>query len=310
MENTGNIKHLHLSDVFKNEAHNFTPWLTHHLDLLSNAVGVEITNPDREHLLTTCFVDIVAQVGDLEDDRVVIENQYGASDHDHLGKLVTYASTVGAKVAIWIVEEARTEHITALETLNRNFFNGCVFFLVKASAMTIDDSLPAILFTPIVKPERAVKTAELSPVNNSLKLFWEAFLAKCKTERFMPFAKERKYLTDYWLDAGIGYGSRCYLSISVKKDAFTIKTVIHYPDTKDTDEVFNGFHEYADEIESIYGERLKWSTEEGVKYRYFGATYSGGYGCEAKELDAIVSMACEKLKKLYEALEKFASLIR
>jgi len=310
MEKTGTLKNLRLNEVFKHEAHDFTPWLTHHLDLLSAAVGIEITNPEREHLLTTCFVDIVAQIGDSEDCKVVIENQYGSSDHDHLGKVVTYASTVGAKVAIWIVEEAREEHISALETLNKNFFNGCVFFLVKASAIAIDDSLPAILFNTIVKPERAVEIAELSPINNSLKLFWEAFIAKCQSEHFAPFAKERKYLTDYWLDAGIGYGSRYYLSISAKKDAFTIKAVIHYPDQKDTDEVFNSIHEYANEIESIYGERLQWSTDEGVKYRYFSATYSGGYGCEAKDLNTIVSVACEKLKALHKAAEKFASLIR
>jgi hypothetical protein len=40
----------------------------------------------------------------------VIENQFGRSDHDHLGKLVTCLAAFGAKSAVWIVVEARGEH--------------------------------------------------------------------------------------------------------------------------------------------------------------------------------------------------------
>ena len=49
---------------------------------------------------------------------VVVENMFGATDHDHLGKMITYAAGLGASHAVLVASEFRPEHKSALHWLN------------------------------------------------------------------------------------------------------------------------------------------------------------------------------------------------
>ena len=71
----------------------------------------------------------------------LLKNQLERSNHDHLGKLITYLTAIDAKAAIWIVKEARPEHISAISWLNES--SSASFYLVKLEAVRIGDSLPA-----------------------------------------------------------------------------------------------------------------------------------------------------------------------
>lgn len=46
------------------------------------------------------------------------------TDHDHLGKLITYASGKAADLVIWLVRKARPEHKAAIEWLNNHTDEG------------------------------------------------------------------------------------------------------------------------------------------------------------------------------------------
>ncbi len=48
---------------------------------------------------------------------VVIENQLGKTDHDHLGKAITYGSVLDATAVVWIASEFTEEHQKALESV-------------------------------------------------------------------------------------------------------------------------------------------------------------------------------------------------
>ena len=52
--------------------------------------------------------------------KVIIENQLESSNHEHLGKIITYASGLDAQVVVWIVKNAKEEHRSAIEWLNNN----------------------------------------------------------------------------------------------------------------------------------------------------------------------------------------------
>lgn len=59
-------------------------------------------------------VDILAKDEDNEK-TIIIENQLDKTDHDHLGKLIVYASGLDAEVSIWIVKDVREEHKQAVQ---------------------------------------------------------------------------------------------------------------------------------------------------------------------------------------------------
>lgn len=105
--------------VWKNEALNFTRWLAEeeNLALLGETIGADLELIETESSIGSFSVDIFAN--DISSNRkVVIENQLEASDHDHLGKTITYASGKDAQTIVWIVSRARDEHAQAISWLN------------------------------------------------------------------------------------------------------------------------------------------------------------------------------------------------
>ena len=108
----GKITREHdLRTVWSNEAQAFTPWLAEHLDVLGDALGITIELEERESSVGAFSLDILARDQD-SGEAVVIENQIEQSDHEHLGKLITYASGKDAKYIVWIVKDAREELTT------------------------------------------------------------------------------------------------------------------------------------------------------------------------------------------------------
>lgn len=97
-----------LREVWKNEAQDFTPWLAkdENLELLCEAIGIDITLEEKESSVGTFSVDIFAKE-EGTGRNIIIENQLEDTNHDHLGKLITYASGKNAEIVIWIVKRAR-----------------------------------------------------------------------------------------------------------------------------------------------------------------------------------------------------------
>ncbi|MDP3764025.1 MAG: DUF4268 domain-containing protein [bacterium] len=149
-KNLGKIKKVDLRDVFPGEASDFTPWLESNIDQLSEAIGVEIIDVKREERIGDFNCDLIGKEANSED-KVIIENQFNQTNHDHLGKIITYASGVGARYVVWVSEKIREEHQKALEWLNENA-SDVSFFGVEVSAITIDESNPALSFKSVVEP--------------------------------------------------------------------------------------------------------------------------------------------------------------
>jgi hypothetical protein len=182
----GELSQVDLQKFWLNEAANFTPWLAknENLERLSSALGMELEKEGVEVHVGPYRADIVAR--DLSSEtRAVIENQLGKTDHDHLGKAITYASGLDARILIWIAKKFSEEHRRALDFLNENAAPNLLCYGVEIQLWKIDDSRPAPVFNIVSSPnEYPLITNEegLSETKSLYLEFWTAFKDYCSAQ--------------------------------------------------------------------------------------------------------------------------------
>lgn len=177
------IQRVKLRDVWPHEAISFTVWLENNIDVVNECVDLNLGSVRREKNAGDFNVDLVAE--DESGNLVIIENQLEKSNHDHLGKLITYLTVLEAKAAIWIVSEPRPEHVRAIAWLNES--RAAAFYLVKVEAIRIGSSPPAPLLTLITGPsEEATEVGdtkkEIAERHIARKKFWTALLALARNQ--------------------------------------------------------------------------------------------------------------------------------
>ena len=140
MVEIGKLERVSLREVWPHEQYDFTTWLQDNLDVLNDYLPFELDSAEREASAGAFNVDLVAE--DSDSKIVVIENQLGQTDHDHLGKVITYLSALDAERAIWICAKPRPEHTKAVAWLNDS--SSAEVYLFKIDAIRIGDSEPAL----------------------------------------------------------------------------------------------------------------------------------------------------------------------
>ena len=277
-ENIGRLQRVDLRDVWSSEPQDFTPWLAENIDVLNSAIDLSLSIVEREHPAGDFSVDLVAE--DELGNPVIIENQLERSDHDHLGKLITYLTAIDAKAAIWIVSDPRPEHIRAISWLNES--SSASFYLLKLEAVQIEDSPRAPLLTLIVGSSETSQEAgetrrEFTERHLLRHRFWASLLER---------AKEKTQL-----HANISAGQYSYVQAGTGKRGLTLRYVVqkHTSDIdlyidrgreagNENEEIFDALEEAKEEIEEAFGESLEWGRRENRRACRINKRFAlGGY---------------------------------
>lgn len=202
--NLDKLKKVDLRDVWPHEALDFTKWLSEepNLAMLSSAIGIELELIETESSVGSFNVDIYAQEAGTGR-KVIIENQLEDTNHDHLGKVITYAAGKGAEVVVWVVARARDEHRQAIEWLNQHTDSDFGFFLVEIELWSIGDSLPAPRFSVVEQPNewtKAIKLSEGLSETERVKLsYWTKYREMAQaTPDFLKMFNPQKPSKDHW----------------------------------------------------------------------------------------------------------------
>ena len=293
-----------LRTIWPHEAYNFSKWLAQdeNLAMLSDTIGIDIVLDELESPVGGFSVDLFAtEEGTAR--RIIIENQLEDTNHDHLGKIITYASGKGAEVVIWIVKRARDEHKQAIEWLNQHTDEDIGFFLLEIELWKINDSLPAPKFNVVERPNdwaKTIKAAEGLSETQKIQLeFWQAFnqYAFSKPE-FKQFFSQRKPYPQNWYDLSVGVPA-CRIGLSANTQKKCIGVEIYISDDK---ELFEKFKAKKNDIEACIGMPLEWIT--ATKDCRILALHDGDIKKGEAEWPEYFAWYCNMALKVREMLKK------
>ena len=295
-----------LRTIWPHEALDFTPWLADekNIGLLSDAIGIDITVDETESNVGDFHVDIVAtETG--TDRKIIIENQLEDTNHDHLGKLITYASGKEASIIVWVVKRAREEHKAAIEWLNNHTDDKVGFFLCEIKLYKIGASCPAVKFNVVEQPNDWTKAIKQSAITNETEKlrfdYWQVFYDYITNDKaFMKLLNPQKPRTDHWFNLYLGT-SLCHLSVNQiqKRDELNIEIYID-----NSKEFFAKLETNKDTIESIVGEKLDWRELPNRKASRIILAREADFTDQSKwqeQFDWIV----DKAKRLQKAVKQF-----
>ncbi len=273
----GKLKAVDIRTVWPHEQYDFSKWLAmdDNIKELGDTLNLSLTDVETEKFVGNYRCDILCK-DEITGKIVLIENQLEPTNHDHLGKIITYASGLDAAVVIWIVSSARDEHASAIEWLNKHTDDDISFFLLEVHAYKIGDSDPAPQFKIIEQPNDFVKTVkniakntELNESQKSRLEFWTQF-NEIIVANGKPF-NTRKASTDHWYNVAIG-SSEANISIDLVNKEHKIRIGLWINDNKD---IFDSLFQQKSSIENALGIELEWHRLDGKKASYI-CTYVNG----------------------------------
>lgn len=305
MTSISKIDIVPIRQAFKHEALNFSVWLEENIDALSERIGRDLTVIEREKAVGSFTVDLFCE--DKDGNTVIVENQLERTDHDHLGKLLTYMVNLEAKTAIWVATEARQEHQRVIDWLNESTGADYAFYFVQVEAIRIDDSPYAPLFTPLAQPDEQTRAIgaqkkELAERDLLCLEFWEQLLKRSKGRTRLT--ENRSPTKDHWFEVAAGKAGIHYAYL-----LFVDKAGVEvYIDTADADRnkaIFDALHAEREEIENEFGSPLDWQRLNDKRASRIRVTFHGQGSLREKELwPSLQDTLIEAMIRLDKAFRK------
>ncbi|NKE37468.1 DUF4268 domain-containing protein [Natronococcus sp. JC468] len=293
--------------IWENELE-FTAWLDENIDVLNEELGTSFTVLEREkHTPTGFSIDLVVED---EDERTegVIECQLGESDHDHLGKLLTYLTAFDSDIAVWIVRTPRYEHKRAVEWLNES--SEKEFYIVTIEGIEVSGST-APLFTQVVGPspvarEIGEEKRELSERDMMQERFWEQLLEKSNKE--FPLFRSISPKHQAWNGKGAGIGGVAY-NYYIANNWARVELYIDTASKERNEEIYESLLENRSEIEAEFGGELTWERLDGKRACRIKKRVSDKGLTDEEQWDVTQERMIDAMIRLYNSIKPYVEQI-
>ena len=254
-----------IRSVWPHEQHNFSEWLASNIDLLNNAVGMDLEVTDKELHVGSFRADIVCK--DINIGKVVIENQLERTDHDHFGKIITYAAGIDASAVIWIARTFTEPHLTAIKWLNEETSENRQFFAIEIHLFKIGDSAPAPYLKVVAQPNEWKKIIKSSSDGDAK--------SQLESTRYSYWTCLAEYLQDKGYNGSLPKPARTHynnlplgkshLSLTMTLDSThnIIKTMIYLEGDKAKSRYDYLKEKCYDQGVKMFGKELAWIDKDG-----------------------------------------------
>ena len=295
----------------------FDKWLVSEdgLERLQAATHIEI-DPEsisQQESVGGFSADIVAE--DTEGKRVVIENQRGKTDHDHLGKLLTYADGLAAGAGgchlVWIAENIRGEHRAALDWLNNQTGDDVNFFGLEIKLLKVMRRegqpqegvglLPE--FKVVSRPNDWVRESKkiegkLSPKQEKQRAFWSKVVEK------NSLFQDRSLPKGHYFEKYAGH-SGCTWNLDFLQGEIRVNLTLQKQDREHNKFIFDHIKQHHQaEVEAAFGAQLQWDRKDDVNRSMIVYTQDvAGEGWNEDKWDDFVDWLDVHINKLKDALD-------
>ena len=301
--NLSKLKKIELREAWSHEAHDFTKWLAQeeNLRMLGDELGFDFKLIQTEAGVGSFSADILAEEENTGK-KIIIENQLEATDHDHLGKLITYASGYDAKVCVWVVKDVREEHRQAIDWLNEHTDEDTEFYLVRIELWQIENSPYAPKFEIVSKPNDWTKTIRNSSDNGELTEtkvkqldFWNQLKEFARKNN--SNIRFQKSYGQHWMNISVG-SSMAHLALIANFRDRIAGIELYIPNNK---QLYKHLFGNKTEIESELSENLEWMELPEKKASRIKINIEGNFEDEKKWENYFEWMIkeVEKFKKVF-----------
>lgn len=304
----GVLNKVGLREIWPHEASDFTPWLAENIDELGKALGMDLELIEQEASVGDFSLDILAK--DLGTSRtVIVENQLTQTDHDHLGKLITYAAGFDASIVIWVSDSIREEHRQAMDWLNQRTDSETSFFGVVVEVIKIDDSKPAFNFKLVASPnewqknkKRQTQRTSVSTKGEKYQNYFQNLIDDLRDIHRFTSAKAGQPQNWYSFSSGVSgmtYGANFSQGGKARAELY-----IDLGDHEKNKYVFDQLFNIKGEIEDSLGQEISWERLDNKRASRLALYIDGSIEESDSELEKVKNWHIEQLLKLKAALGK------
>ncbi len=288
--------------IWPKEAQDLSQWMKNNIDILNDVLGLQIEIDEAELPVGNFRLDLAGNDASTQKP-VVIENQFGKTDHDHLGKLITYAAGREAGILIWIAMEFQEPHRTALHWLNNVTGQDMLFYGLTLGVFRIDDSKPAPKYTLVVEPHsskrpRIISTAP-SPRAMNYQDFWTKFLKHLKS-KYPGVTRAASARPQSWLSTGAGVSGFSIGASFTGSRNFCIELYIDTGNKEQNKQAFAELKESEVSIHDALGDLLDWEELPERRASRISLSKAGTIDDTPEQLQEYIIWGAERMAKFRE----------
>ena len=257
-------KEVSIRELWPHEERDFSVWLWNNIGLLSDVIGIKLIPVNRELNVQGFQLDMLAV--DPRGEKVAIESQLSRSDHDHLGKLITYATNIGATAAVWITPKITIAHSNAVTVLDQRIDGMRVFAVQVSVQKMLDGELVPSLSLVSKEQETSTKSArrtEPKAEENWKYEFWSKLLYRAK-QKGLALHECARPSDKNAIGASSGFNGFAYRYLIREGGKVGIELYIFVSgNATKTKSLFEALVPMRVQIEKDFGNSLTWEKLEG-----------------------------------------------